>query len=142
MCAVENSPTLFAIIIGLRPKPSDQQTTHNRWISLSVSLNFSTFFRYFLRTNFKKRGNSLNHGFFLHFSMVLCFQGWLLRLSVTRYFNPLFNSFFTFDTPLLIVTYTLLVDPSNRRRRRKGSFVSADGVSASTTWNVLAEPKP
>ena len=55
--------------------------------------------------------------------MVPSFQGWQLKLSVTRYFNPLFNYFFTFETPLLIVTYTLLVEPSNRRRRRR-SFVS------------------
>ena len=121
MCAVENSPVLFAIIIGLRPKTigTKQAATTDG----SPYLFSTTFFVFFSQRAI------FSTVFFLQFSLVPCFQGWTLRLSVTRYFNPLFIYLFTSDTPILIVTYTLLVDPSNIRRR---SIVSGHQVSTSS----------
>ena len=86
MRAVENSPTLFAIIIGLRPK-TIRPTPHPQQMDLLIYFpNFSE--------NFSSQ-------FLITVSLFFngsCFQGWLLRLSVTRYFNPLFKSLFTFGS--------------------------------------------
>ena len=114
MRAVENSPTLFAIIIGLRPK-TIRPTPHPQQMDLLIY--FPNFSSQFLITV------SL-------FSMVPVFRAGSLDCRLLD--SSILSLNLSSPSALLIVkVYTLLVDPTNRRRRRR-SFVIADRVSSST----------
>ena len=127
MRAVENSPTLFAIIIGLRPK-TIRPTPHPQQMDLLIYFpNFSE--------NFSSQ-------FLITVSLFFngsCFQGWLLRLSVTRYFNPLFIYLFTSDSDF---DSDLHLTSRSQQHQKKKHCESPPSLDLFTTWNELAEPKP
>ena len=131
MCAVENSPVLFAIIIGLRPKTigTKQAATTDG----SPYLFSTTFFV------FSSQRTIFSTCAFLQFSLVPCFQGWTLRLSVTRYFNPLFIYLFTSDSDF---DSDLHLTSRSQQHQKKKHCEWPPSLDLFTTWNELAEPKP
>ena len=111
----------------LAPQNHRNQTSgHNRWISLSIFHNIFTYFQWLQNILSQRAIFQLVH--FCSFHWFPVFRAGLLdcRLLDT---SILSSSISSPRTPILIVTYTLLVDPSNIRRR---SIVSRLQVSTSS----------